>query len=182
LADGCTLCRGVSFGFERVFCLGSYEGLLRTLVLRLKHHTGEGLAEALADLWVSQAATALSIRAADIVVPVPLHWWRRLARGYNQSEALARAWAIRLGVPCRFRCVRRVRATPRQTQQASPAARKENVRRAFVGRPSPVLKGKTVLLIDDVMTTGNTASEVARGLRAAGSGPVLVAVLARATG
>jgi ComF family protein len=181
LVDGCTHCRGVAFGFDRVLRLGPYEGLLRELILRLKHHTGEGLAEVLAELWADQAATALRATGAELVVPVPLHWWRRLTRGYNQSEALARILAARLGLVCRSRWVRRVRATPRQMQQ-TPSFRKENVRGAFAARAYPGLKDKTVLLVDDVLTTGSTASEAARTLKSAGAGSVVVAVLARAAG
>jgi len=172
----------VAFGFERVLCLGSYDrnGLLSALILRLKHHSGEGLAEILAGLWAEHAAAALRASGAEIVVPVPLHWWRRLARGYNQSEALARVLAAQLAVPCRSRWVRRVRATRMQRRDMSPAARKENVHKAFTARTDPAFKGKTVLLVDDVMTTGSTVSEVARALKAAGAGRVVVAVLARA--
>jgi ComF family protein len=137
------------------------------------------LAEVLADTWASHAGAALRATGAEVVVPVPLHWWRRLRRGYNQSEALARILAARLGLPCRPRWLRRTRPTPWQTDQTSPALRRENVRGAFGARPSRALGGKTILLVDDVMTTGSTASEAARALKAAGAGPVIAAVLAR---
>jgi ComF family protein len=180
LDDGCTHCRGVALGFEGALCLGSHVGLLRALILRLKHHSGEGLAEVLAGLWANHRSCAFRASGAQVVVPVPLHWWRRLTRGYNQSESLARALARNLGIPCRSRWLRRVRATRRQRHDMSPAARKENVHQAFRARPNPELKGKTILLVDDVMTSGSTASEVARALKRAGAGQVVVAVLARA--
>jgi ComF family protein len=182
VAGGCTHCRGTSFAFDRVLRLGAYDGLLRLLILRLKYQAGEGLAEVLARLWSQHQAAALRAAGVDVVVPVPLHWWRRLTRGYNQSETLARVLAAELRRPCRSRWLRRVRATARQTQQTSPTARKENVRDAFAARPCPGLKGRTVLLVDDVMTTGSTAAEAARALKAAGAGQVVVAVLARAVG
>jgi ComF family protein len=182
VADGCAHCRGVSLGFDRALCLGAYEGLLRDLILRIKHHAGEGLAEVLAELWVEHAAVALRATGADVIIPVPLHWWRRLRRGYNQSEALAHILAARLKLPCKPRWVRRIRATPAQTQQTSPTSRRENVRGAFAAHHHAALKGKTVLLVDDVLTTGSTASEAAKSLKAAGAATVIVAVLARATG
>ena len=75
-ADGrCPLCRNQSFPFERVFRLGPYEGRLRDVVLHLKHHSGEGLAELLGELWADQARAAFQAAQADFVVPVPLHWW-----------------------------------------------------------------------------------------------------------
>jgi ComF family protein len=135
------------------------------------------LAELLSDLWAEHAATRLRDLGADVVVPVPLHWRRRWSRGYNQSEALARGLAARLGLPCRPRWLRRARFTPDQSRQTA-AARRDNVRSAFWARPRAGLRQRCVLLVDDVLTTGSTASEAARALRAAGAARVVVAVLA----
>jgi ComF family protein len=176
---GCTTCRGLRFSFERVHRLGPYQGKLREVILRLKHAPGEGLAEVLGDLWAEHAEAHLRALAAEVVVAVPLHWWRRLTRGYNQSEALARALAFRLNLPHQSPWLRRIRATPQQTQQ-NPAGRKTNVQGAFRCRRPNRLAGKTVLLVDDVLTTGSTADEAARALNAAGAARVVVAVLARA--
>jgi ComF family protein len=154
--------------------------LLRDVILRLKHLQGDMLAELAGELWAEHAGPALRDAHADVVVPIPLHWWRRWRRGYNQSLALARGMAARLYIPCRPRLLRRIRNTPLQTQQA-PSVRPVNVRGAFrAGRRG--LAGKTVLLVDDVMTTGSTVNEAARVLRAAGAVRVIVAVLARAHG
>jgi ComF family protein len=177
--NGCPRCRTERYAFERVLRLGPYEGLLREAVLRLKHEAGSGLADLLGELWARQAEARLREVGADAVVPVPLHWGRRWQRGYNQSEALAASLARHLDLPCRPRWVRRFRRTPQQTRQ-SPSARRDNVKNAFSSRPRPELAGRTVLLIDDVLTTGSTASEAARALRQAGAARVVVAVLARA--
>jgi ComF family protein len=179
---GCTHCRQTTFAFGKVLRLGAYDGLLRELILRLKRQSGEGLAEVLAGLWAEHQASDLRTARANVVVPVPLHWWRRLTRGYNQSEALARVLAAHLKLPCRSGWLRRVRPTAQQTHQSSAAARKENVRGAFAARSCPGLKDSTIILVDDVMTTGSTANEAARALKAAGAGQVVVAVLARAVG
>src|SRR5262245_22864190 len=181
LAAGCTHCRGSSFHFERVLRLGPYDGLLRDVILRLKHSAGEGLAETLGELWAEHAEAALGAAGAQVVVPVPLHWRRRLARGYNQSAVLAEALASRLRLPCRPGWLRRIRHTAQQTLQA-PSNRPANVRGAFRAARADALKGKAVLLVDDVLTTGSTASEAARALRESGAGSVVVAVLARAHG
>jgi ComF family protein len=172
---GCPRCRDSVFHFESVCRLAPYDGLLRELILRMKHAAGEGLAEDLGDLWAAHSAERLKRLNADVVVPVPLHWWRRLTRGYNQSETLARALAGGLGLPCEPRWLRRIRATPKQTLQ-TPAGRWANVRGVFAARPA--VRGRTVLLVDDILTTGGTASEAARALRAAGAARVVVAVLA----
>jgi ComF family protein len=180
-ADGCTDCRDSRFRFDRALRLGVYEGALREVVLRMKHAAGEGLAERVGELWAEHAGDRLRQAGADVVVPVPLHWWRRLRRGYNQSEALARRLAAGLGLPCQASWLRRVRNTPHQTGR-SAADRRTNVRGAFRARPGAPLRGQSVLLVDDVLTTGSTASEAAGALRAAGASGVTVAVLAHSTG
>jgi ComF family protein len=181
LENGCTHCRDSSFSFERVLRVGPYEGLLREVILRLKHAGGETLAELLGELWAELMTSRLLETGAQIIVPIPLHWRRRWSRGYNQSEALALGLACRLRLPCKPRWLRRVRHTLEQTQQTA-TARRENVRHAFGSRRARALAGKTVLLIDDVLTTGSTASEAARALRNAGASRVIVAVLARSHG
>jgi ComF family protein len=179
LADGCTHYWVSSFQFERVVRLGPYDGLLRDVILRLKHLKGEYLAETLGQLWAEHAAGRLGPTPADVVIAIPLHWWRQWRRGYNQSVALAHGVAEHLRLPCRPGWLRRIRNTPLQTQQA-PSARHDNVRGAFRAHSAAGLRGKAVLLVDDVLTTGSTASEAARALRAAGASRVVVAVLARA--
>jgi ComF family protein len=174
---GCPRCRYLSYAFEGVQRLGPYEGLLKEVILRLKHAAGEGLAEVVGALWAEHAGPRLRAAGAEVIIPVPLHWLRRLHRGYNQSEALARALAAGLRLPCRPGWLRRTRATPKQTAHA-PSARPENVRRAFRASRWADLKGKAVLLVDDVLTTGSTCSEAARALRQAGASRVVVAVLA----
>jgi ComF family protein len=159
--------------------LGPYDGILRDAVLRLKNRTGEGLAELLGELWAARDAEQFRALAANAIVPVPLHWWRRWRRGYNQSAALARGLAAHLKIPCFPTGLRRLRNTPDQTIQ-SPSGRRDNVRGAFQVRRGLQIQGQTILLIDDVMTTGATAHEAARALRAAGAARVVAAALARA--
>jgi ComF family protein len=178
IQDGCTQCRESHFQFEKVIRLGPYDGLLREVILRLKHASGETLAELLGDLWAESAPSRLREVDADVIIPVPLHWWRRFRRGYNQSEALSYRLAAWLGLPCRPRWLRRIRHTSPHMSQ-TPEQRKENVRGAFRVRPWARLRGKVVLLVDDVLTTGTTCHEAARALRTAGAVRVIAAVLAR---
>jgi ComF family protein len=180
VSEGCPHCRGTSFPFDKVIRLGPYDGRLREVILRMKHSSGEPLAELVGEVWAECSEARLRTHGADVVVPVPLHWRRRWWRGYNQSEALARPLARRLGLPCQPSCLRRIRNTPLQPSQ-TPTARLDNLRGAFVAR-GRALSGRTILLVDDVLTTGGTACEAARALRRAGAKAIVVAVLARAHG
>jgi len=151
---------------------------LRDAVLRMKSAAGEGLAEMMGRVFWEVACARLREFGVGVVVPVPLHWRRRLWRGHNQAAGIARELAAGLGVRCEPWVVRRIRHTPQQVQPTA-AARRENVRGAFRAESGSSFAGRPVLLVDDVMTTGSTASEAARVLRAAGAESVVVAVLAR---
>jgi ComF family protein len=178
--DGfCPSCRDEHYPFERVVRLGPYAGTLRDVILQLKHHSNEGLAELVGETWVRQAKALFDELQVDSVVPIPLHWWRRWQRGYNQSAALAHGIAGVLGLPLETSWLRRVRNTPMQTK-TSLVARRDNVRGAFRVRRGLALEGRSILLVDDVLTTGATSSEAARSVRKAGAKRVIVAVLARA--
>jgi ComF family protein len=177
-STGCAACRGSSFGFDAVVRLGPYVGELRDAVLRMKSIAGEGLAEQLGRVFWEARRSELGNLGIEVVVPVPLHWSRRFTRGYNQAEALGRELAVGLGIAFAKSALVRVRNTPQQGQPTA-SARRENVKGAFrVGRGARIA-GKGVLLVDDVMTTGSTASEAARTLKAAGAATVVVATLAR---
>jgi ComF family protein len=118
----------------------------------------------------------------DAIVPVPLHWRRQWQRGFNQSELLARELGRRCGRPI-VRALRRLRAT---TPQAglSNTSRRRNVTQAFASRRAvrraPDVRGKRILLIDDVMTTGSTATACALALKRAGAARVTLLTVARA--
>ena len=178
VADGCPRCRGERFAFDSASRLGPYDGALREVILAMKHHTGERLAECVGRLWARHHADRFRALGVCVVVPVPLHWWRRLRRGYNQRESLSAAVARALRAEHRPGWVRRVRPTASQARQ-SATARRTNLRGAFRASRRATLAGRSVLLIDDVMTTGSTAHEAARALRDGGAVAVHVAVLAR---
>jgi len=177
LENGCPRCRGEHFRFDGSFRLGPYEGMLRDLVLRMKHDSGEVLAECVGRLWARVAEKRFRQVGANVVIPMPLHWLRKWQRGYNQSEALSEAIAVRLGLRHEPAWLKRTRSTPHQTT-SSATERRENLRGAFRVARDATLKGATILLIDDVLTTGSTASEAAKALKESGAARVIVAVLA----
>lgn len=178
LDKGCVHCVRETYAFDRVFRLGEYDGVLRETIIRMKQSGGESLADAIAPLFAERLAPRLQECMPDVIIPIPLHWMRYFRRGFNQSQAIARPIAMGLGKPCRIRALRRIRRTPKQTTQ-SAGQRRENVKGAFAARPDPSLSGKTILLVDDVLTTGATANEAARALRSMKPAQILVAVIAR---
>jgi ComF family protein len=179
VSSGCGDCRNRSFAFQSAVRLGPYDGLLRTCILRLKSSAGEILAERLGTLFAEVKRSELARLQPDLVVPVPLHWRRRIYRGYNQAEAIAFEVARSLNLPCEPRWLKRIRSTPQQLQP-SASAREANVRGAFRARGNARFAGRRVLIIDDVMTTGSTLDAAARAIRSAGAESVVGGVLARA--
>ena len=175
-AGYCPRCRNDAFAFERVVRLGPYAGILREAILRSKHSFGEAFAEALAALAAPFLRDRLQGQGVDGVIPIPLHWWKRFWRGYNQSEIAARALGAALKVPLLTRVLFRTKWTEQQTAAQD---RRKNVRNCFTpGRPGETrrLAGRLVLLVDDVLTSGATADEAARVLRSCGA-RTIVAVL-----
>jgi ComF family protein len=177
----CAVCRDVALRFDRVIPLGHYYGDLRAAVLRMKRPAHDALSMALGRLLVQRRREELVELCADVIVPIPMFWGRRLGRGKNSPEALADCLARSLRIPVRRSVLVRCRNTPPQASLA-PARRFQNVRGAFrVRRPETVLRTR-VLLVDDVLTTGATCSEAAKMLKQAGAAMVAVAVVARTTG
>jgi ComF family protein len=171
-AEICPRCRRTAFTVSRSRAVGAYDGALRAIVHALKYDGRRSLAIGLGRMMRERGADILS--GASAVVPVPLHWSRRRARGFNQANDLARA----IGVPV-CRAIRRVRATSIQTTLPS-AQRHRNVRDAFrATRHAAALAGSIVVLVDDVCTTGATLDACARPLLAAGVKEVRALTAAR---
>lgn len=161
-------------GFDAAYSFGFYEGSLQKLVQLLKYGGIYTLAKPLGAMLASACPLTEPI---DLVVPVPMHWLRRWKRGFNQAELLGNEVARRIGVNAGS-AVRRKRRTPPQAG-LSDSVRRRNVSGAFaVPKPSAV-RGLHVLLVDDVLTTGATASACASALKRAGARRVSVLTLAR---
>src|SRR5207248_9992374 len=148
----------------------------RRLVLALKYDRTD-VAKALGG-WMHRAGGEV-IDGADLTVPVPLHWTRLLARRYNQANLLAHAIHASGGPPVAPDWLVRRRRTPSQGR-LGPLARTRNVRGAFALRAGRSVKGKLVVIIDDVLTTGATVEECARVLRREGAAFVGVLTFAGA--
>ncbi|MGI9178834.1 MAG: ComF family protein [Pirellulales bacterium] len=169
-------CRGPCRDWDGLVVLASYADEIREHILRAKRPAGEGVATGLAHLLVGKHRKTIASWQIDTVVPVPMHWLRRVTRGTSAADQLARDVAAALGLPCR-RLLRRRQAT-RMQNELPPEERPANVRDAFQswGR----VAGRRVLLVDDVTTTGSTLAACRRTLVEAGAVAVYAAVVARA--
>lgn len=178
---GCIHCKTTPFHFDGLLRLGLYKDLLKRACLMIKKPGQEPLANTLAELLWSRENYRLEEANVDHVLCVPKHWTSRLFAGHNASETLARALANRLKVPFEGRRVIKVQRTPRQSS-LPPSRRVMNLRDAFRLRRPDRVKGRNILLVDDVLTTGTTVNRIGRLLRKAGAKSIIVAVLARGVG
>lgn len=181
----CGPCRGRRRPFRVAVSAAVYAGVFRSAIVALKFGRRERLAPLLAApalaAWrraVRESEFAASGPPPAAVLPVPLPFWRRRRRGFNQAESLGREVARGLGIPLVTGRLRKRRRPP-QTRVA-PSARAANARGAFRARRLPEsLAGRPLLLVDDVFTTGATVEAAVRRLRRAGAGPVDVLTVAR---
>ena len=173
----CATCAGRPPNWDRARAVMRYDKHSRQLVLSLKHGDRTHLAGALGR-WMHRAGAEV-LDGADLIVPVPLHWTRLFSRRYNQAGLLAHAIHAAGGPPVAPDWLVRRHRTPSQGH-LGPLARARNVRGAFAVRDGRSLRGKRLVIVDDVMTTGATAEECARVLRRAGAAYVGVLTLARA--
>jgi ComF family protein len=159
---------------------GIYAGLLKELITRYKFHHKDYLSRPLADILLQAYGHFDELQSVDVVVPVPLHWTRRLVRGYNQSALIAKRLAAAIDKPYEGACLQRVRLT-RQQFRLTRVERQQNIAGSILVRPAyaKLLEKKTILLIDDICTTTATLNECARALHAAGATGVCGLTLAR---
>lgn len=174
----CTHCRGQKLWFDRALSLGDYDHLLREQCLAMKTDRSERIAHALGQLIARRLGTALAEASIDSIAPVPMHFWRRLARGTNPPAALASTIGRELGIPVAPSLLYRRRNTQPQIGLSNPA-RFRNVRGEMHVSTSYTFHAPHVLLVDDILTTGATCSEASRVLKRAGAAKVTVLVVAR---
>jgi ComF family protein len=167
--------------YDRARAALAYGDVSRDLVLALKYQGRRDSLDLLAR-WMASAGGDL-LEDADLIVPVPLHYFRLVRRGFNQSVWLAAALARRSRGDLVVDALKRVRATPIQGG-LSAEGRRRNVQGAFRVRKSreALLNGKRILLVDDVLTTGATAEACSRVMKRAGANCVDVLTLARVAG
>ena len=175
----CGVCIAKPQVFEWMRSAVAYDDASRDLILGFKH------ADRLENVplfarWM-YAATQSRLAEVEVIVPVPLHWRRLVQRRYNQASLLAQGLGRLACLPVEVSLLRRVRATASQGEMVSARARLKNVANVFSvsDRYRGLLKGKKVLLVDDVLTTGATTNACSKALLRAGAGSVSIVTLAR---
>jgi ComF family protein len=171
----CGRCDDDAFNAARA--CGSYEGALRASILELKR---EPRVARRLSLLLHEVQMRAPLDAADLIVPVPLHADREHERGFNQAVVIARELARLSCVPLDEHSLVRRLHTERHRAGMDAKARRQSVADAFVVRHRDLIAGKRVLLVDDVFTTGATASACAKALIEMGAGAVFVLTIAHA--
>jgi ComF family protein len=172
----CPPCHRHGRGAEPLLFLFDYETPLDDVIRALKFGRRDELAQPLGRLLADRVAAEPDL-VPELVCEVPLHWRRRVQRGYDQAALLAAATARALCLPRRS-VLRRYRATRAQTNLAR-GERLTNLRAAFAVQPWRSVAGSCVLLVDDVVTTGATLHAASEALRAAGARQVVRMAVAR---
>jgi ComF family protein len=187
-ASECTMCRLAPPKFDRAVAFATYDKEMREMLHLLKFSGMRGVAEHVLGVGMAAAVRKLrGVAAGDLVViPVPLFAARERKRGFNQAKLLAEAAVKRLRrlepkwrLSLRGEVLSRVKDTP-ALYDLNPAQRRRNLQGAFRVVDAEAVRGREVLLIDDIMTTGATARECARVLKHAGAARVWVATAAKA--
>ncbi len=175
---GCPECENSNLRFEKSFFVSDNKGALKNLIHQFKYNKHMCLVKPLGDLLINLLIHQDIMPEIDIVAPVPLHWRKKLERGFNQSELLAKKVCKKLSLPISTNNLCRIKNTLSQTQ-LSRTQRQKNVNGAFKIKNPKLFFKKKALLIDDVLTTGITASECARNLKNVGAKKVYLLALAR---
>lgn len=171
----CLECQNHNKNFDIARSALKYEGVVKKLILDMKFHNNRWIekyfANLLAEVYIKNNMNA------DIIVPVPISNKRQKERGYNQSELIAEHLSQKLHLPLVNDAVIKIKDNDRQ-MGLTIAKRRENVKGVYKPQNREIVKGKKVLLVDDILTTGSTLSEVARQLKIAGASVVYGLVVA----
>lgn len=176
----CAKCVKGRYSFNRARSIAFYDGPIREMIHAFKYEGKLNLGKVLSDILIKHMP--YDMESFDLVVPVPLYISKLRKRVYNQSAILASNLARSAGVAADVHALRKIRDTKPQFEIKDEASRRRNVRGAFVVREKNSFARSSVLLIDDVFTTGSTSDECAKTLIKSGALRVQVLTLTRAKG
>ena len=176
----CRLCYASKFHFSQAVCINNYGGLMQELVIRMKGQRDERLAMQLGNILGHEMERIECLGDVDVLTPVPTHWWKKFRKGFQASELICDSASRVSRIPRLSKLLKSTRLTEKQGMLSS-LQREKNVNNAFALNPfyADQVKGLTVCIIDDVMTSGSTASQCAKAIKKAGAKEVYVAVIAR---
>ncbi len=177
----CLVCQKEKFAFSQARCAGEYNDSLRELLLSFKFHGITQLRFPLGALLYWKIKNTPFPQKPQIIVPVPMSYSSQIQRGYNQAVLLAENLSHRLKIPCFPHLLEKIKTTKPQSE-LQRQERKKNLVSCFRIEGDyykKQCKDKIVLLVDDILTTGNTASECSKVLTQAGAQKVYVATVAR---
>ncbi|UCH12380.1 MAG: ComF family protein [Candidatus Omnitrophota bacterium] len=174
----CQDCMRTTYHFRRAWATGHYQGILKDCIHLFKFNGKLCLLPAFTELFLNFTKLYIKINEFDAIIPVPLHKTKIRERTFNQAELLANDFSRRNGIPVYADNLIKAKHTPPQTE-LSKEGRASNIKGAFKITDSSFLKGKNILLMDDVFTTGYTLNECAKILLEGGAGSVACLVLAR---
>lgn len=163
-----------AFKWARSF--GIYDGALKKAINLFKYYGIKRLSKPLSELMFK-----IKMPAVDVVVPVPLSKKKLKQREFNHAALLAKYISIYLGTRVTLNCLVKIKETMPQVG-LSAKERGKNVRNAFVAKNNEFIKGKNILLVDDVLTTGATIRECSKSLKSAGAGEIYAITLAYSSG
>ena len=177
----CSLCLEKKPYYSRHRSCGLYKGKLKDILLLYKYRQLKVLGKGLADFISRSLGRDESLFSdADLLVPVPLHPWKKRKRGFNQAGEITVWLSKRHSIPYQDKALVKIKNTPPQTSLESKE-RLENVKNAYAVKKPGLINGKTILLVDDVFTTGATINECSRVLKRAGAKEVRALTLAQPT-
>jgi ComF family protein len=177
----CHHCRNDRFTFSETAALGTYSGELRKAIRNCQQPGRSDLVRALVSLLWEAQAHRLKDWQIDLVTCIPQHWRKRLTRSINTSAELGARLAQKSDLPFARQLLSKTRHTPDQAQ-LTPTERRQNLKEAFRVSFRSLARGRRILLVDDVLTTGSTVEACARALKAAEASEIFVAVAGRGLG
>lgn len=164
--------------FNEHIYIFKYDGIMREKILQYKFHDKTYLYKMFSKIITNNQKIYEKIKDYDIIIPVPIHKKRKIERGYNQCELIAKNISIKCNLSLNTTSLQKEKNTVAQST-LSKQDREENIRNAYICRNKELIRNKNILIFDDVYTTGNTVNECSKALKNAGVNNIGVFTIAK---